>query len=197
MLPTLATQRLLLRPWERRDLPDLVEGLNDISVSKWLAFVPHPYTQQDAEAWIAHCLKLGDTRDSMAFEFAIELTAARKAIGGVSLTRISYVHRTAGGGIWLSSRYQGHGYGSEAFGEKVRFAFEDLNLRRLENGYFSGNAASQRLQQRFGYRTEGIKRQAYRCLADNQLKDEYITGLLRDEWKPYCAPQNRGYPGES
>jgi hypothetical protein len=38
------------------------------------------------------------------------------------------------------------------------------------------------LQQQFGYRLEGEKRQAYRCLADGEVKDECITGLLRDEW---------------
>ncbi len=77
---------------------------------------------------------------------------------------------------------QGHGYGSAAFGEKIRFAFEDLTLRRLEHGVFTGNRASLALQQRFGYRLEGEKRQAYRCLADGEVKDECITGLLRDEW---------------
>jgi RimJ/RimL family protein N-acetyltransferase len=83
----------------------------------------------------------------------------------------------------MNARYHGHGYGSEAFGEKIRFAFEDLDLRRLENGFFKGNSASLVMQQRFGYKIEGEKRQAYRCMADGELKDECITGLLRDEWK--------------
>ena len=40
------------------------------------------------------------------------------------------------------SNYQGHGYGAEAFGEKIRFAFEELKLRRLDNGFFEGNTSS-------------------------------------------------------
>ena len=44
----LETARLILREWSPDDIPDIIEGLNDLNVSKWLASVPHPYTQQDA-----------------------------------------------------------------------------------------------------------------------------------------------------
>lgn len=180
----LTTARLALRDWTPADITDLIEGLSDLRVSQWLAFVPHPYTQADAERWLAYCAQLpeqGAEREN--YEFAIELASAQKVIGGVSLTRVSRLHGTAGGGIWINARYQGHGYGSEAFGEKIRFAFVELQLRRLENGFFKGNDASFAMQQRFGYQLEGERRQAYRCMADGSLKDECITGLLKAEWK--------------
>jgi RimJ/RimL family protein N-acetyltransferase len=180
----LATARLVLRDWTPADIPDLIEGLNDLSVSRWLAFVPHPYTSADAERWLTYCTQLLDKcSERENYEFAIELSSAHKVIGGVSLTRVSRLHGTAGGGIWINARYQGHGYGSEAFAEKIRFAFVDLELRRLENGFFKGNDASLSMQQRFGYQLEGERRQAYRCMADDTLKDECITGLLKAEWK--------------
>ncbi len=181
----LETARLILRDWTPVDIPDLIEGLNDLSVSRWLAFVPHPYTKAAAERWLTYCTNQSDKGPERAqYEFAIELKAAQKVIGGVSVTRVSRVHGTAGGGIWLNARYHGQGYGTEAFREKIRFAFEDLQLRRLENGFFKGNDASFAMQQRFGYQLEGERRQAYRCMADGTLKDECITGLLKDEWTP-------------
>jgi len=180
----LETPRLLLRAWVQADIPELIEGLNDLRVSRWLAFVPHPYTRAAAENWLTHCEQLSSQgKDRTAYEFAIELKAEQKVIGGVSLTRVSRLHGTAGGGIWLNVGYQGHGYGTEAFGEKIRFAFEDLHLRRLENGFFPGNTASWAMQQRFGYQLEGERRKAYCCMADGVLKNEYITGLLKEEWK--------------
>src|SRR5262245_17670559 len=127
--PRLETARLILREWSPDDISDLIEGLNDLNVSMWLAFVPHPYTKKDAERWIQHCISIyqhaGERSD---YEFAIVLKSEQKVIGGVSLSRISRLHETAGGGIWVNSRYQGEGYGSEAFGEKIRFAFEELGL---------------------------------------------------------------------
>jgi len=179
----LETKRLILREWKKADIGDLIEGLNNLGVSRWLAFVPHPYTAKDAGSWIKHCVehdKKGHDRHS--YEFAIELKSEGKVIGGVSLDRISKVHGTAGGGIWLNEKFQGRGYGTEAFGERIRFAFEELKLRRLENGFIKGNPSSLKMQRRFGYKIEGVKREAYRCMADGQIKDECITGLLRDEW---------------
>lgn len=38
------------------------------------------------------------------------------------------------------------------------------------------------MQTRFGGKIEGLKRKAYLCIADNTYKDEYIVGLLKEEW---------------
>jgi RimJ/RimL family protein N-acetyltransferase len=118
-----------------------------------------------------------------SYDFAIELKSERKVIGGISLERINHIHGTAGGGIWINARYHAMGYGREAFGEKIRFAFQDLKLRRLENGFFKGNSPSLEMQRKFGYQLEGVRRKAFRCMADGKLKDEYVMGLLKQEWK--------------
>ena len=182
----LDTKRLILREWEETDLDDLLEGLNNLNVSRWLAFVPYPYSRQDGEKWIANCIKNSSlTEPRTRYDFAIELRSEHKVIGGVTLNKISEIHGTAGGGLWISEPYQGLGYGTEAFGERIRFAFEDLKLRRLENGFFEGNQSSLKLQEKFGYQVEGIRRKAFRCMADGKLKNEYITGLLKEEWQRY------------
>jgi len=179
----LECERVVLRGFSEGDVDDLVEGLNDLEVARWLAFVPHPYTRADAEGWVRFCLDSERAGREDAYQFAIELKSEGKVIGGVTLDRISRVHGTAGGGIWINARYQGKGYGTEAFGERIRFAFEDLKLRRLDNGFFANNPASLAMQEKFGYRVEGMLRQAFRCLADGQLKDEILTGLLVEEWR--------------
>ena len=43
------TDRLILRQWNMNDIADMVEGLNNINVTKWLAGAPYPYTEKDAE----------------------------------------------------------------------------------------------------------------------------------------------------
>ena len=180
----LETKRLILREWNKKDINDSVEGLNNLSVSKWLAFVPHPYTRKDAKAWVNHCIEIskkGSKRDS--YEFAIELKSEKKVIGGIGLDKISKFQGTAGGGFWLNQKYHKKGYGTEALGEKLKFAFNKLRLRRIENGFFKGNPSSFELQKKFGYKIEGMRREGLRCKADGKLKDEYITGLLKKDWK--------------
>src|SRR3982751_2395640 len=51
--PVIATARLLLRPLRASDVADMVAGAGDLAVSRMLARVPHPYTEDDAAAVIA------------------------------------------------------------------------------------------------------------------------------------------------
>src|SRR5690606_26384249 len=113
--------------------------------------------------WINYCEQCKTTNKIKGYEFAIELTSERKVIGGTSLTNINHFQRKAEGGIWINERYHGQGLGMEAFGKRIEFAFEDLNLRRLENGFFTGNANSLKMQEKFGYKIEGIKRFSLLC----------------------------------
>ena len=170
------TERLILRQYRLEDVNDLVEGLNNLNVTKWLAGAPYPYTKEDALYFINKSLK-----DNL-YNFAIVLKDENKVIGGTQLTDINLSNGTAGGGIWINEKYWGHGYGTEAFGAKIKYAFEVLGLRRLENGYFKGNEKSHKMQLRFGDKDEGIRRQRFVSKASGKIEDECITGLLKDEW---------------
>lgn len=170
------TERLILRQYRLEDVNDVVEGLNNINVTKWLAGTPCPYTTKDAEYFINKSI------NEKLYNFAIVLKSENKVIGGTQLTNIDMHNGTAGGGIWISEKYWGHGYGTEAFGARIKYAFEVLGLRRLENGYFKENEKSHKMQLRFGYKDEGVRRQKFVSRGSGKIEDEYITGLLKDEW---------------
>lgn len=173
--------RLILRPWSEEDIEQLALGLNDLQLAKWLAFVPNPYSISHAEDWIRRCqaISTASTRP-VAYEFAIELRSERRMIGGVSLNKIDWQAGTAGGGIWIAKAYQGRGYGREAFEAKIRFAFRDLGLKKLINGYFDGNENSWAMQRKLGYRR--VAEVASRCMADGRQTIEHVTTLLRSDW---------------
>lgn len=176
-------KRIILRSWKDEDVADLVDGLNNINVSKWLASIPYPYTRQDAIDFLEHTKQLENSpKDIM---LAIVLKENNKVIGGTSIQAINKKDGTAGGGIWLNEKYQKNGYGTEAFSLRAKYAFETLKLRRLENGYFSGNEKSKAMQHKLGYKEEGIRRKKYLCLATNEYRDECITGLLKEEFIEY------------
>ena len=159
------TERLILRRYSLNDVNDIVDGLNNINVTKWLAGAPYPYTKEDAVHFITKSL------DNNLYNFAIVLKSENKVIGGTQLTNVDLYNGTAGGGIWISEKYWGKGY-----------AFEIVGLRRLENGYFKENEKSHKMQLKFGYKDEGIRRQRFVSRGSGMIEDEYITGLLKDEW---------------
>ena len=170
------TERLVLRQYKLEDANDIVEGLNNLNVTKWLQGAPYPYTTEDALHFINKSL------DNKLYNFAIVLKSENKVIGGTQLTNIDFHNGTAGGGIWISEKYWGQGYGTEAFWARIKYAFEVLVLRRLENGYFKDNEKSHRMQLKFGYKDEGVRRQKFVSRGSGKIEDEYITGLLKDEW---------------
>lgn len=181
MTTILETEALILRPWKSGDIDQLVDGLNNIEVAKWLAFVRHPYSPADALKWIEHCQRLS-AETQRDYEFAIEHKADRAMIGGVSLNNIDIQSGRAGGGIWINAAYHRRGYGRQAFGARIRFAFDTLGLRELRNGYFIGNEPSWDLQKRFGYRLTGEEPRRRKCLADGSWKDEVLTSLSKEDW---------------
>lgn len=172
-------KRIILRSWENRDVPDLVEGLNNINVSKWMASVPFPYTEDDARSFINYTK---ENDESKKISLAIVLKENNKVIGGTEITNINIKDGTAGGGIWLNEAYQRNGYGTEAFSTRIKYAFNTLGLRRIENGYFPGNEKSKRMQEKLGYKEEGIRRKKFFCLATGEYVDECVTGLLKEEF---------------
>jgi RimJ/RimL family protein N-acetyltransferase len=179
---TIETARLILRPWDEKDLERLVLSLNDFDLAKWMAFVPHPYLISDAHDWITRCREIAMIgRRPTAYEFAVELKFNRLLIGGVSLNKINWETKTGGGGIWIVGSHQGHGYGTEAFQAKIAFAFRDLGLKRLINGYFEGNDHSWAMQRKLGYRRAG--KVAARCMADGKETIEHVTELLSSDWE--------------
>lgn len=170
------SERLILRRWNLDDVDAIVDGLNNINITKWMSYTPNPYTKQDAIDFITKSI------DQKLYNFAIVLKETNEVIGGTQLRKIDLVQGTAHGGIWINEKYWGKGYGREAWGARIKYAFEVLGLRRLENGFFEGNEKSWKMQESFGYKIEGKKRQRYKCLSTGKIVDEYITGLLKEEW---------------
>ena len=178
------TSRLVLRPWTEDDIGPLAIALNEFEIARWLAFVPHPYTTAHASAWVERCRTFATAGDRpAALEFAVDLKSAPRLIGGVSLSRIDWRAGTAGGGLWIARHVQGHGYGREAFAAKIRFAFRDLGLAKLVNGYFDGNEASAAMQRRLGYRRVGAV--PSRCMADGRATIEHVTDTAESMKRPF------------
>lgn len=181
--PTLKTERLLLREVSNNDEKDMIENLSNLKVTKWLLVVPYPYTKKDARWWIKHSKEKYKDKKRNSYEFAIALKEGNKYIGGIGLTKIDLVQETGSLGYWLGEKYWRKGYGSEALDAVLKFAFNELKLRRLEAGVVVGNPSSGKLLEKFGAKLEGMKRKGIRCKSDNKIKDENIYGLLKEEWK--------------
>lgn len=68
----------------------------------------------------------------------------------------------------------------EALQTLLRYAFQTLDLNRLEADIDPRNVASARTLERLGFQKEGHLRE--RWIVNDEISDTWLYGLLRREW---------------
>jgi RimJ/RimL family protein N-acetyltransferase len=103
-------------------------------------------------------------------------------LGFVRLSWIEWSHGAATLQMGIGDPAErGKGYGSQALGLFLRFAFDELNLYRLTAVVGEDNPGGVNFFQKFGFVEEVRRRKA--LLRDGQTYDLLMLGLLRDEWR--------------
>jgi len=136
--PTLATERLLLRPFQLTDASRVRELAGNPKVALMTSNIPHPYAEGEAENWInAHA---SDWQRSSAAIFAVCLRSNAELIGAAGLMN---VHQgDAELGYWIGEPYWDQGYASEAVDAVIGFGITSLELQRVHAHHLSRNPAS-------------------------------------------------------
>jgi RimJ/RimL family protein N-acetyltransferase len=179
----LETERLLLRPPELRDVPALVRWMSDFDIAKNLSTAPHPYTEENARAFVermADSLKRGD-----GWCFAIVRKDDYQLIGccGVHLKDRAYEI-----GYWLGKPFWNRGYVTEAARRLVAFAFQELKVERVWAGWFYDNPASGRVLEKLGFVPDGAQTRA--CAARGHEVYCHKVALTRADFRrttPFTA----------
>jgi len=78
--------------------------------------------------------------------------------------------------------YAGKGLMTAAVKAAVAFAFDALNLNRVEAACLPNNAASIRLLEKVGFTREGYARK-FLCI-DGLWQDHLLYGMVRDDPRP-------------
>ena len=177
----LKTQRLVIRELRKENLTDLVGQINNLNVSRNLEKVSYPYTNRDGEWFIDKCNE--DAKKNPRENYKLKIEFEGKLVGLIGLTEVDNFHETATLGYWLGEEYWRKGIMSEASAEVVRFAFEDLGLRRIDVGADVENEGSNALIKKLGFEFEGTRKQYRKSMATGEVHDRHIYGLLRENWK--------------
>jgi RimJ/RimL family protein N-acetyltransferase len=130
------------------------------------------------QSWIERDLEQG-YRDGYFFE--IRTLSEDRLIGFLNLFGLSWTHGDTWLGIGLGDReYWGKGYGTDAVKVALRYAFTELNLRRVTLGVFAYNPRAIKSYEKAGFTVEGRLRQY--ITRDGQRNDMIVMGVLREEW---------------
>jgi ribosomal-protein-alanine N-acetyltransferase len=176
--PSLVTERLVLRELQIADAAAIAAGAGDRRVARFLIQVPSPYPVALARRWLTARVEWWEQGRGVTFAIA-QRSHPHILLGTVSLRRYSRDHR-AELGYWLAHSAWGSGIATEACEAAVDFGFRQLSLARIYAQVLAGNRASQRVLDKLGMVTEGVKRRHVK--KGDGLCDVVFYGLLRDEW---------------
>lgn len=175
-VPTLETERLILRMWERRDARQLYDYAKDPDVGPHAGWKPHESILESRmiidslfrtkETWAIVEKETGSIVGSIGFEPDKYRPQIKSREMGYSLAK---------------SRW-GRGYMTEAASKLIEYAFEQLHLEVLMIRTSEANRRSQRVIEKSGFTYEGTLRRAYR-MYDGKLREVRCYSMLKEEYK--------------
>ena len=170
-------EKVRLNAFEKDDLPTMRRWYEDSQFARLFDASPAvPRNLSRLETWLED-----ETKTPDVLLFAIRSRHDDRLVGLLTIDGIIWAHQVA----WLSigigeAEARGKGYGYDAMRLALNFAFNELNLHRIQLTVFSYNAAALALYNKLGFTHEGTYRQFLQ--RDGQRHDMLLYGLLRDEW---------------
>ncbi len=174
------TPRLLLRPFTETDAPAVQAYAGDPQVLRFLCWGPN--SPKQTESFVRSAIEAMGQRPCRD----IHLAVLRKEDGAlIGACRLSIEEATGKTSYILRRDCWRQGYGTELGRFLISLGFGELGLRRLCARCDADNTGSYRLLEKIGMRREGCFRRSLRSngLSGGHWRDEYVYGILREEWE--------------
>jgi aminoglycoside 6'-N-acetyltransferase len=166
--PVLAGRRVRIRPGRPGDAARLREILAEPSVSQW-------WGEPDPLGVIEDALRGEDEEILLVMEIDGQIA------GGIQYSEENEpMYRHAGIDVYLGTRFQGQGAGTEAVALLARYLFTERGHHRITIDPAAHNDRAIRSYAKVGFRPVGVMRQ-YERGPDGQFHDGLLMDLLRDE----------------
>lgn len=145
----------------------------------WLA----GYEEDPDEDWVRQRVTQQDewADEGKGLELAIADPGTGDFWGAMILHRFDWKDRRCEVGFWLVPDVRRHGYGTRATSLMVSWAFETLQLLRVEMTTTPDNVVVPKLARRLGFSHEGTLRK--RAVERGRRVDVLWFGVLREEWE--------------
>ena len=135
-------------------------------------------SQKDSQKWIEKEL---EDQEVNQYLFTIRTLAEDKLLGDIGLSVVTWMSREAFVGLGIGERdFWARGYGTDVMKVILRYAFTEINLRRVTLSVFEYNPRAVRSYEKAGFVHEGRMRQFLN--REGKRWDMLFMSILRDEW---------------
>lgn len=128
-----------------------------------------------------------------SYFFSIRTLTEDRLIGELGLDVVNWSGRDAFVGLGIGeTEYWSKGYGTDVMNILLRFAFTEINLRRVTLTVFEYNPRAIRSYEKAGFRHEGRVRQVVN--REGRRWDVLYMGILREEWMGLDTSRSSAVP---
>lgn len=159
-----------LRTFQDCDAEAFVAGINSESIARDTT-IELPWDVERAKWWIAFIQDAQNRQPLTEKHFVIEVEGT--LAGSVALINIDG-HKTEIG-YWLIDEYAGQGIVSSAIAEVIKYARQELGIKRFLAPVLLHNKASVRVLEKNGFELEGVAKKLY--LKNGKYLDAYQYAL--------------------
>ena len=165
----------LVEPSFAKKYYDIVGKQRDY-LSQWLTWPSHAKSEEFFLSFIKKSLHDYANGESLvcAMIFCEEL------VGNISFNTISYELKKVEIGYWLSCDYQGKGIVTKSVSKLISYAFNELNMEKVQISAAVDNDSSRRVCERLGFKLEGVISNTENL--NGRIVDHAIYGLSRAKW---------------
>lgn len=176
-------KKVMLRAIEKKDI-QLIRGMfNDPFMEKLIIGWSYPLSELAQEKWIETHYADEDLR------LVIETLDTHEAVGIATLTDIDWKNRKAFHGMKIANRKsRSKGIGTDTVMAVMRYAFDELQLNRLDGSWFADNIPSKNMYTKCGWKEEGVRRNY--IFKGGKYRDLIETGILAEEYYKIIAERN-------
>lgn len=167
----------LMRAWREDDIDAALEIVleNREHLQTYMQWMTPEYSIEDARKFLVQGIK--DRLDKNTLGLA--LLEDGKLIGSTGFNRLDWKAKVCEIGYWIDHRHEGKGIVTKACKAMIEYAFDELEMNRVEIRCSSENLRSSAVPQRLGFRLEGTLRQAE--VLNGRPHDFLIFGLLAED----------------
>ena len=176
-LPTIDASRVTLRWISEGDVDAFYAIYSNPEVMRYWS--TPPLANREAAVNLINKIQ-EDWQRRVILKWGIARRTDDQLIGSVTLFNLDFNHRRAEIGYALGRAHWGKGYMNEALMALLKYAFEVLDLHRIEADVDPRNAASIKTLERLGFQREGYLRERWQTYGE--IQDAFFYGLLRQEW---------------
>ena len=178
--PPLGDAVVTLRLWRADDVPAIAAACGEEEIARWLDAIPQPYSEDDARAYLDLC-ETG-WREGTSANFAITDASSGEVLGSIGMRHLGDLEEgTSEIGYWVKSGSRGRGVATRALMLVSRWAFEGLEISRLQLRADELNEPSKRVAENVGFTREGVLRSSRYNARQQRRVDFVMYSLLPGE----------------